>query len=186
VAFASSASNLIVNDANSQSDIFAHDRITGQIDRVSLHSNNSEANGGSFLPSISPDGRYVSFESEADNLVGLDFNGCQDVFVRDRGAVDPVLTATGGCPGPVTLDIRGAGAHAQLLILHGAAGSTLRTNPPCAGLMLAITQPNLAARIHADGMGRASFSFHAPAGICGQTVQVVDLDSCLASNAVTL
>jgi len=186
VAFASSASNLIPNDANGQPDVFAHDRLTGQTERVSLHSNNAEANGASALPSISPDGRYVSFESVADNLVGLDFNGCQDVFVRDRGVVSPVLTVAGGCPGPVTLTIRGAGAHAQLAILHGAAGHSVRSSPPCAGLAVGIAQPSLGAMIQADGGGTASLNFNAPSGACGQSVQVVALGSCVVSNVVTL
>jgi Tol biopolymer transport system component len=32
---------------------------------------------------ISPDGRYVAFDSIASNLVPNDTNGCRDIFVRD-------------------------------------------------------------------------------------------------------
>lgn len=37
-------------------------------------------------PSISADGRYVSFASIADNVVAGDTNDRYDVFVRDRWA----------------------------------------------------------------------------------------------------
>ncbi|WP_455208855.1 PKD domain-containing protein [Kaarinaea lacus] len=42
-----------------------------------------EANGASINPSISADGRYVVFESDASNLVADDFNNTTDVFVAD-------------------------------------------------------------------------------------------------------
>ena len=186
VAFSSSASNLIPNDTNGVPDIFSHDRLSGITLRASVHSNNAEGNGASVLPSLSPDGRYVAFESLASSLVNGDGNGCQDIFVRDTGAIGPFLTVTGACPGPVTLTILGAGAHAQLAVLHGAAGSSARQNPPCAGLTLGISQPLLGTIIWADSAGRADLRFPAPPGACGQTVQVVDLGTCVASNAVTL
>ena len=43
-----------------------------------------EANGASTAPSISYDGRFVAFQSLADNLVPGDDNAALDVFVRDR------------------------------------------------------------------------------------------------------
>jgi Tol biopolymer transport system component len=47
-------------------------------------------------PSISGDGRYVAFDSWADNLVPDDTNGVPDVFVRDRVAETTTLVSTGG------------------------------------------------------------------------------------------
>ncbi|RWN65759.1 MAG: hypothetical protein EOR99_20160, partial [Mesorhizobium sp.] len=54
------------------------------IQRVSVDSAGGEANAGSFFPSISADGRYVAFDSEASNLVAGDTNGARDVFVFDQ------------------------------------------------------------------------------------------------------
>ena len=65
-------------------DVFVHDRQTGITERISLDSSSSEGNGTSDLPSISADGRYVVFESDADNLVPDDTNFRTDIFVRDR------------------------------------------------------------------------------------------------------
>ena len=53
--------------------------------RVSVQSDGTQAGGGSLLPRISPNGRYVAFESDATDLVPDDTNGQRDVFVHDRG-----------------------------------------------------------------------------------------------------
>ena len=52
-------------------------------------------------PSISADGRYVAFTSNASNLVAGDTNGASDVFVRDlqTGAITRVSTDAGGAQG---------------------------------------------------------------------------------------
>jgi Tol biopolymer transport system component len=57
---------------------------TGGTTRVSLDSAGGQANGQSQAPSISADGRFVAFRSQAANLVAGDFNGLADIFVRDR------------------------------------------------------------------------------------------------------
>jgi Tol biopolymer transport system component len=84
VVFLSSATNLVPNDTNGLSDAFVHDRLTGQTERVSIATDRAEAAGASQMPSMSADGRYVVFSSDAANLVPDDNNGCNDVFVRDR------------------------------------------------------------------------------------------------------
>ena len=43
----------------------------------------SDADAGSFVPSLSGDGRYVAFASNASDLVADDGNGTTDIFVRD-------------------------------------------------------------------------------------------------------
>jgi Tol biopolymer transport system component len=84
VAFVSTATNLVAGDGNGKTDVFVHDRQTGQTTRVSVSSAGTEADGSSFAPSISSEGRYVAFSSQATNLVGSDANGKTDVFVHDR------------------------------------------------------------------------------------------------------
>ena len=58
------------------------------------------ANGGAANPSVSPDGAYVVFESAADNLVGDDFNGANDIFLGQPAApgatVRVSVPSTGG------------------------------------------------------------------------------------------
>ena len=84
VAFYSYASNLIEDDTNDSADAFVFDRQTDTTERVSVASDGSQANDGSFWLTISADGRYVTFDSLASNLVDEDINGTYDIFVFDR------------------------------------------------------------------------------------------------------
>lgn len=111
VAFASGAPNLVVGDTDLWQDIFVHDRdadADGNFDetgpgeratvRVSVASDGTQANFTSWndVGSISPDGRFVVFYSEASNLVAGDGNGVRDVFVHDRDAdADGIFDETG-------------------------------------------------------------------------------------------
>ena len=49
-----------------------------------MSSADEEADGFSGYASISADGRYVAFDSFAENLIVSDANNATDVFVRDR------------------------------------------------------------------------------------------------------
>lgn len=80
VAFHSNASNLVEDDTNNRSDVFVHDLSSGETTRVSRGMAGSEANGDSFIPAISGDGRYVAFQSAASNLVPGDTNGAPDPY----------------------------------------------------------------------------------------------------------
>jgi Tol biopolymer transport system component len=86
VAFESTAANLVPGDTNGSSDVFVRDRSTGTTWRASRSSAGVQGNGWSFSAAISGDGRYVSFTSQASNLVAGDTDGFDDVFVRDRTA----------------------------------------------------------------------------------------------------
>jgi len=85
LAFSSSSSNLVANDTNNAPDAFIKDLQTGQVTRVSVDSSGNQA---TYLPAmpfpgpfpflivddISADGRYVTFASNATNLVANDTN----------------------------------------------------------------------------------------------------------------
>jgi Tol biopolymer transport system component len=51
---------------------------------VSVDSDGNQGNGESLMPSVSADGPFVAFESQATNLVVGDTNGLRDIFVHDR------------------------------------------------------------------------------------------------------
>lgn len=84
VVFHSWSSSLVFGDTNNHTDIFVRDRITRNIALISLSSSGNQGNGDSFAPSISANGRFVAFISEADDLVSADTNRQADIFVRDR------------------------------------------------------------------------------------------------------
>ena len=87
VVFDSSATNLVPGDTNHLMDVFLHDRTTDRTVVVSRARNTEPANGTSFAPVISENGRYVVFPSDATNLVTdpvveLDRN----IYLRDLQA----------------------------------------------------------------------------------------------------
>ncbi|MGP4087376.1 S8 family serine peptidase [Streptomyces sp. KR55] len=100
VGFNSGATNLVPGDTNRQTDAFVHDRVTGATERLSVASDGTQANGLSSAPSLSADGRYAVFNSDADNLVPGDTNNATDVFLHDRqtGATVRVSQAQDGAP----------------------------------------------------------------------------------------
>lgn len=94
VAFDSFAANLVSDDTNNSCDIFVHDRDPDEDDvfdegngvtvRVSVSSAGIQGNNNSYFPSISANGRYVAFQSDAWNLVTPDGNWRCDIFIHDR------------------------------------------------------------------------------------------------------
>ncbi|MBK8178348.1 MAG: PD40 domain-containing protein [Planctomycetes bacterium] len=99
VAFQSAADNLVPGDTNLCEDVFVHDRLTGQTERVSVDSSGVQGNGACSWPSISADGRWVTYFGSASNLVAGDQNQATDVFVRDRAsATTRLVSATQGGP----------------------------------------------------------------------------------------
>lgn len=71
------------------------------IDRISVDSQGRQATDDSYAPAISADGRFVAFDSEADDLVPGDDNRVTDVFVRDRrtGRTSRVSVSSTGAEG---------------------------------------------------------------------------------------
>jgi len=101
VAFGSDASNLVVGDTNYTHDVFIHDRQTGQTTRVSVDSSGVQGNGLSAFVSISADGRYAAFDSQASNLTMWDTNRASDCFVHDcrTGRTTRVSVSSAGVQG---------------------------------------------------------------------------------------
>lgn len=101
VAFRSNATNL-VDPAAPSGMVYVRDRQAGTTALVSLDSTGAAASSACYRPTISEDGRFVSFETPAA-LVPEDTNGTNDVYVRDTVANTTALaswnalgTAAGG------------------------------------------------------------------------------------------
>jgi len=97
VAFASDATNLVSGDTNAYSDVFRRDRTEGKTSRASVGTADAQGDDWSGEPSISGDGRFVAFSSDASNLAVGDLNHTGDVFVRD---LDPGGETTPVSVGP--------------------------------------------------------------------------------------
>ena len=76
------ALNVIPGDGTT-SNIYVRDRATGRTELASPGLGGGLANGTCEGPSLSSDGRFVAFYSDASNLVPDDTNGVGDIFVRD-------------------------------------------------------------------------------------------------------
>ena len=95
VAYSSWATNLVRGDTNELMDIFVYDRVLRTTTRVNLNNEGEPTDGNrdwddpgtygeSGAPDISEDGRYVTYQSSALNLVPDDLNVSPDVFLHDR------------------------------------------------------------------------------------------------------
>jgi hypothetical protein len=98
VAFSSFARNLVPGDTNGQTDVFVHDRQTGQTHLVSLPSDGSQANhAAGLISSISFDGHTIALSSLASNLVPEDTNNTSDVFIATAARpVSPFINDPAG------------------------------------------------------------------------------------------
>lgn len=83
VAFHSDSMDLVEGDTNLETDVFLRDTHTNITTRLSVDSDGNEGNGPSTSPSITDDGRFVTFTSRANNLVSGDTNFVADVFLHD-------------------------------------------------------------------------------------------------------
>jgi hypothetical protein len=108
VAFASSASNLVVGDTNDASDVFVRDNVTHITTRVSVATDGTQGNSASIGADISDDGRYVSFLSAASNLAPGDTDTVTDVFVRDRVAHTTEVASVGSDETAIAAAVTGA------------------------------------------------------------------------------
>jgi Tol biopolymer transport system component len=101
LAFQSDATNLVSADSNMKGDVFVDDTTTRLLTRVSVGAGNVQGDGDSFSPNLSADGRYVTFSSQADNLVTVDTNGYADVFRAQwqAGSIQLVSQSSAGAQG---------------------------------------------------------------------------------------
>jgi Tol biopolymer transport system component len=86
VCFASWQDKLVANDLNHGQDVFVYDRVAGTRELVSVTDAEGPAGALCSFPTISADGRFVVFESDASGMTAgpLDVLPFGDVFVRDR------------------------------------------------------------------------------------------------------
>ncbi|MEU1309692.1 hypothetical protein ABZ419_12465 [Streptomyces cinnamoneus] len=98
--FTSHASDLVPGDSNGVADVFVRDLRRGTVERVSVAGDGRQADRESGSASVSDDGRYVVFASQAGNLAPGSTPGLLNVFVRDRatGRTTALVKANGQQP----------------------------------------------------------------------------------------
>lgn len=103
MVFQAHESSVVPGDTNGVTDVFAYDRVTKKTERLSMGLNGQQTNGASFNATISADGRYVAYVTQATNVtdeVKCGKKGCALVVVLDRQTkkVTPVSLSTLGLP----------------------------------------------------------------------------------------
>lgn len=102
-AFASRAQNLDLYHPNptGTSQVYVHDRESGETTLVSAGPDGTAGDGDSLSPALSGDGRTVAFSSRAANLIADDANDSEDIFLYDlqTGKTERVSVNSAGTPG---------------------------------------------------------------------------------------
>ncbi len=83
VAFESDATDLVLGDTNGTDDVFLRDTLNEVTTRISVKPSGGQVPDSSHLPQMSPDGRYIVFESYG-HLVRTDTDSNWDIFLYDR------------------------------------------------------------------------------------------------------
>jgi len=86
--FSSDATNLVGDDTNDATDVFAVNLSSGAITRLSVYADGTEGLYGnsSSNPTICGNGRYVAFQTLEDFDLEADYNSAQDIYWVDRDA----------------------------------------------------------------------------------------------------
>jgi len=159
VAFDSTSSNLVSGDTNGKSDVFVKDTLTGATTRLSTDSSGNQSNGYSYDPSLSADGRYVAFESDASNLVSGDTNNYQDVFVKDTqtGVITRVSTNSAGSQADLHSHDPSISADGRYVAFHSYARNLVADDTNYQyDVFVKDTQTGAITRVSTDSSGNQS------------------------------
>jgi Tol biopolymer transport system component len=135
VAFESFASNLVAGDTNNATDVFLYDSRTGRTRRLSVTTGGAQANGPSFAgvqPSISLNGRYVVFYTDATNLVAGDTNASFDAMIRDlkTGTTRRVSVSSTGAQGNDASFLPSISADGRYVAFESTASNLVTGDSP--------------------------------------------------------
>jgi hypothetical protein len=83
IFFFSDATNLVPNDTNNRADLFVHNRLTGQTNRVSIGVNGAQYDGTNLSYTISDDGYTLAFSTNGRAFSTQDLNSLNDVYIRE-------------------------------------------------------------------------------------------------------
>jgi Tol biopolymer transport system component len=195
VAFQTGATNLIATDINFRPDILLRDRLLGTTTCVSVGSVGGFGSGGGFYPSMSSDGRFIAYDSDAGDLVANDTNFTSDVFVYDRvlgvtgraslgaggvqsnaGSAQASISADGSFVAFISFasnfDAADTNGTMDVYLRDRIAGTTERVSVSTAGVQN--SSVNQFPTVSADGR-RVAFESPAPTLVAGDTNNAFDV-----------
>jgi Tol biopolymer transport system component len=151
IAFESFATNFTYKDTYDYVQIYVHDRQHGQTTLISINSYGTPGQRSSFEPSMSADGRLITFHSYAFNLAGIDTNkvchgagigdyNCPDIFLHDQetGIVTLISKNTEGKSGNGTSIYPSISANGRYIAFESTANDLVEndTNNSCSDPLL--------------------------------------------------
>ncbi|MHC4824853.1 MAG: YncE family protein [Planctomycetota bacterium] len=165
----------VICGGRDQSSIFVLDAATGSLVRSF-----GAQDGGNNCQGLA--------DSSSNNIWHTSWNSGTvfEVELGNSGSPGMTLAVSGTCPGVMSISVSGATALGPVAMVYGSAGSFTVLSGSCAGLTLDIAAPTLAGIFNADGSGDLNLAPNIPAGLCGSTLQAVDISACSASNSVVL
>ena len=108
IVFESASDNLVAGDTNDEQDILRANTETGEIELISLGWDGSLADDWSFTADVSGNGRFVSYSSNAENLVADPTSSGPDVFLFDTSYDVTYLLSHGHDGGPAEGEFPGS------------------------------------------------------------------------------
>jgi len=167
VAFVSTS--ILADGADGSEQAYVYDLDEGRVRHASRSSDGAWGNAASSHPVLSADGRYVAFESRADNLVAGDTNGVFDVFRHDLATGETVRVSVSDSGAQADDESRapsisGDGQHVAFesygssLTPAGTAGYAQEYVRDLQGRFRALFAaiPRLPARVNASSSGRVA------------------------------
>jgi outer membrane protein assembly factor BamB len=128
----------------------------------------------------------VSFSNDGNIIYApiTEIGGTNRLIAVQVGAsAGPVLSVSGTCPGPITINVTGATPGASVAIWGGKqAGSTTLTTGECSGTTLELNRAHLLTTGTADSNGNVNLRVRLNSNRCGVLLQAIDLSNCATSN----
>ena len=130
VAFDSDAANLVRGDRNNITDVFRHDRETGETILVSVSSAGQQGDASSHAPGISADGNLIVFHANS-SLAPEDTNENTDVYLRDVQAGTTALVSIGfdGSAGNGSSFIQEISSDGRFVVFVSSATNMIPNDP---------------------------------------------------------
>ncbi len=138
--------------------------------------------------------RYgYSLAMDGDDLIigadrDLDENGVESGTLYTYTVKEESFLAVHGvCPGQVSLTIAHAGANGRVMVAIGdGPGETVLGGGACAGAVLGLENARTFTPVGTNVNGGTELDRTVPAGLCGKSLQVLDLSNCRTSNIIEL
>jgi len=129
VAFVSLTAGLEGNNGKYRQ-IFWRDRNTGVTRLISKNASGELANGDSYAPSLSADGKLLVFESNATNLVEGDNNNAKDIFIWNAATnnIELVSKSSGGKIADGESYEAGISGNGQFVVFTSGASNLCNTS----------------------------------------------------------